>query len=182
VAGWRLLFAWHVASHVIHAMSAACARPCGRSPRANPLFLIDESGCYPLPSVTQTCAPVGQTPILREWWARDHLSTISAISPAGKLYFHAQEGAINPADVTALLEHLRREVSGRMVMIWACAPIHHRRAIRGCLANGAAQRLHLERLRAYAPELNPGKGLRQQLKGVERRHVGGCNIPHRRHT
>jgi hypothetical protein len=117
VAGWRLLFSWHVASHVIHAMSAACARPCGRSPRANPLFLIDESGCYPLPSVTQTCAPVGQTPILREWWARDHLSTISAISPAGKLYFHAQEGAINPVDVTALLEHLRRIESGTSTLL-----------------------------------------------------------------
>jgi hypothetical protein len=49
------------------------------------LFCIDESGVYPLPSVVRPYAPVGHTPILREWWARDHLSAISAISPEGKL-------------------------------------------------------------------------------------------------
>ena len=130
----------------------------------------------------RTYAPVGQTPVLREWYTRDHLSAISALSPAGKLYFHSQERAINSDDVVAFPEHLLREVSGRLVVIWDGAPMHRSQVIREFLAHGAAQRLHLERLRAYAPELNPGKGLRQQLKGVERRHVGGCNIPHRRHT
>ena len=134
-----------------------------------------------MPSVTRTYAPVGQTPILREWWTRDHLSAISAISPEGKLYFHAQEGAINSADVTAFLEHLLREVSGRIVIIWDGAPIHRSRVIRDFLANGAAPRLHLERLPAYAPELNPGEGLWQQLKGVELRNVCCFNIPHLRH-
>jgi transposase len=50
--------------------------------------------------------------------------------------------------------------------------------MREFLANGAAQRLHLERLPAYAPELTPGESLWQQLKGVEVRHVCGFNIPH----
>jgi hypothetical protein len=38
----------------------------------------------------------------------------------------------------------------------------------------------VERLPAYAPELNPGEGLWQQLKGVERRNVCGVDIPHLR--
>ncbi len=38
--------------------------------------------------------------------------------------------------------------------------------------------MHLERLPAYAPELNPGEGLWQQLKGVELRHVCCFDIPH----
>ena len=38
--------------------------------------------------------------------------------------------------------------------------------------------MHLERLPAYAPELNPAEGLGPQLKGVERRHVCCCTIPH----
>ena len=50
----------------------------------------------------------------------------------------------------------------------------------GFLANGAAQRLHLERLPAYAPELNPGEGLWPQLKGVELRNLCCFNIPHLR--
>jgi transposase len=96
----------------------------------------------------RTYAPIGQTPILREWYTRDHLSAISAISPAGKVYFHSQDGAITSADVVTFLEHLLREVSGRMVIIWDGAPIHRSHLIQEFLANGAAQRLPLERLPA----------------------------------
>ena len=45
-----------------------------------------------------------------------------------------------------------------------------------------ASALRLERLPAYAPELNCGEGLWQQLKGVEPRHTCGFNIPHRTHA
>jgi len=128
----------------------------------------------------RTYAPVGQTPILREWWTGDHLSAISAVSPEGKLYFHSQDHAIDSADVVTFLEHLRREVSGPMVIIWDGAPIHRRHRLKEFLVHGAAQRLHLERLPAYAPELNPGEGLWQQLKGVERRNVCCFDISHLR--
>ena len=121
---------------------------------------------------------MGQTPILREWWTRDHLSAISAISLAGKLYFHCQDHALDSSDVVAFLEHLLREVPGRMVLIWDGSPIHRSQVIREFLANGAAQRLHLERLPAYAPELNPDEGVWQQLKGVELRNVCCVDVPH----
>ena len=145
------------------------------------LFFLDESGFYPLPSVVRTYAPVGQTPLLREWWTREHLSAISAISPEGKLYFQSQDHAMDSSDVVAFLEHLLREVPGRMVLIWDGAPIHRSHVIKAFLAEGAAQRLHVERLPAYAPELNPGEGLWQPLKGVELRNVCCCNIPPLRH-
>jgi transposase len=48
------------------------------------------------------------------------------------------------------------------------------------LANGAARRLHLERLPAYAPGLNPGEGLWQPLTGVELRNLCCLNLPHLR--
>ena len=134
-----------------------------------------------MPSVVRTYAPVGQTPIVQEWWTRDHLSAISALSPEGKLYCHWQDRAFNSDDVVAFLEDLLREVPGRLVVIWDGAPIHRSHVIREFLANGAAQRIHLERLPAYAPELNPGEGLWQQRKGVELRHVCCCDIPHLRH-
>jgi transposase len=144
-------------------------------------LFIDESGFYPLPSVVRTYAPVGQTPIVREWCPRDHLSASSAISPEGKLYFHSQAHPLNADDGVAFLNHLLREVPGRVVIIWDGAPIHRSQVIRDFLAKSAAQRLHLERLPAYAPELNPGEGLWQQLNGVELRHVCCFNIPHLRH-
>jgi transposase len=144
------------------------------------ILFLNESGFYPLPSVVRTYAPVGRTPIRREWCTRDHLAAISAISPEGKVYFHSQDDALYSDDVVAFLEHLLREVPGRMVLIWDGAPIHRRHRITEFLANGAAQRLHVERLPAYAPELNPGEGLWQQLKGVELRYVCGFDIPHLR--
>jgi transposase len=128
----------------------------------------------------RTYAPVGHTPILRAWWTRDHLSAISALSPEGKLYFHCQDDAMNSADVVALLEHLLREVSGRMVIIWDGSPIHRSQTIQEFLANGAAQRIHLERLPAYAPELNPDEGIWQQLKGIELRNLCCFDLHHLR--
>jgi transposase len=130
--------------------------------------------------VVRTYAPIGQTPILQEWCTRDHLSAISAISPEGKLYFRSQDRALDSVDVVAFLEHLLREVPGRMVLLWDGAPIHRSHVIKEFLANGAAPRLHLERLPAYAPELNPGERLWQQLKGVELRNLCCFNIPHLR--
>jgi transposase len=131
--------------------------------------------------VVHTYALVGQTPMLREWWTRDHLSAISAISPEGKWYFRSQDCAMNAADVVACLDHLIREVSSRVVIIWDGAPIHRSHLIQEVLASGAAKRLHLERLSACAPELNPDEGVWQQLKGVERRNVCCFDLPHLQH-
>jgi transposase len=154
----------------------------GAEAQQQSIFYIDESGFYPLPSVMRTYASVGHTPILREWWTRDHLSASSALSPEGKLYFHCQHDcqhdAMNSEDVMAFLEHLRREVPGRMVRIWDGSPIHRSHTIQAFLANGAAPRLHWEHLPAYAPELNPDEGVWQQLKGVELRHVWCVDLPH----
>src|SRR5688572_14711088 len=82
----------------------------GAQAQQQTIVFIDKSGFYPLPSVVRSYAPVGHTPILREWWTRDHLSAISAVSPEGKLYFACQDYALNSEDVVAFLEHLLLEV------------------------------------------------------------------------
>jgi hypothetical protein len=71
-------------------------------------------------------------------------------------------------------------VPGRTVLIWDGASLHRSHPIQECLSNGAAHRLHLERLPAYAPELNPGEGLWQPRKGVELRHMSCFTVPHLR--
>lgn len=89
---------------------------------------------------------------------------------------------MNSADVVAFGEHLLREIPGRMLIMWDGAPIHRRQAIKAFLANDAAERLHLERLSVYVPELNPGEGLWKQLKGGELRNVCCVNLPPLRHN
>jgi transposase len=152
----------------------------GAETQPHTIRFVDESGFYPCPSVVRTYAPVGQTPIVREWWTRDHLSAISALSLEGKRYFHSQGGALKSEAVIAFLEHLLREVPGRLVLTGDGSPIHRSRTVKEFLASGAAQRLHWERLPAYAPELNPDEGLWQPLKGGERRHLCGFHLPHLR--
>jgi hypothetical protein len=63
----------------------------GAEAQEQTILFLDESGFYPLPSVVRTYAPVGQTPVLREWWTRDHLSAIAALAPEGTLYNPAQK-------------------------------------------------------------------------------------------
>jgi transposase len=130
--------------------------------------------------VVRTYAPVSHTPILQAWWTRAPLSAISAISREGQRYCHGQEGALNSADVVAFLEHLRREGPGRLIVIGDGAPIQRSRVIPAFLANGARQRLDVERLPADAPDLHPGEGLWAQLKGVELRHVCCFSLTHLR--
>ena len=45
------------------------------------LVFVDESGFYLLPGVVRTYGPRGKRPLLKEWQSRDHLSTLSGITP-----------------------------------------------------------------------------------------------------
>ena len=54
-----------------------------------------------------------------------------------------------------------------MLLIWDGSPIHRGRAVKEFLSAGAANRLHLERLPGYAPDLNPDEGIWNYLKRVE---------------
>ena len=130
--------------------------------------------------MVRTSAPRGRTPVLQEWWTREHLSAISALSPEGTLSCLRQDHALTSAEVVACLEPLLREVPGRRGSTWDGAPRHRRQVMKECLAPGAAQRVHVERLPAYAPELNPGEGRWAQLTGVELRKLCGVNLPHLR--
>lgn len=127
--------------------------------------------------MVHTYAPRGKTPVLRHKLTRDHLSAISGITPQGQLYLMVQDGSICSPDVIVFLQHLLREVEGKLLIVWDGGAIHHSDAIRDFLASGAAQRLHLERLPAYAPELNPDEGIWAYLKYVELRNLPCQDVP-----
>jgi transposase len=144
------------------------ARPSSKARAEDRTILfVDEAGFYLLPFVTRTYAPVGQTPVLRAPLSHDHLSVISALAPDGRLFTHVQEEAFRGPAIVAFLRQLLRQVRGKLLVIWDGAPIHRCRAVKDFLAAGAAKRLHLERLPAYAPELNPDEGVWNLLKRGE---------------
>lgn len=133
-----------------------------------------------LPSVVRTFAPRGKTPILREHLTRDHLSVISGVTPEGKLYMRVQETPYRSPDVVRFLRHLLRHIRGKVLVLWDGAPIHRSQVVKDYLASGATKRLHLERLPAYAPEINPDEGVWGYLKGVELRNLPCRDLNHLR--
>jgi transposase len=143
------------------------------------IVFVDESGFYLLPGLVRTYAPCGQTPILRSVCTRDHVSVMSGITMDGRLYTLVREEALDSLDSVLFLKHLRPHVSERLLVIWDGSPIH-KGQVRTFLAEGGARQIHLEQLPPYAPDLNPGEGVWQQLKHVEMRNLCCLNLAHLR--
>lgn len=141
------------------------------------MLWVDESGFYLLPMVLRTYAPRGQTPVLREFLTRDHLSAISGITPQGDLYMMVQEEAYRGPTIVKFLKHLLRHVGGKLLIIWDGAPIHRAQVVKDFLRGGGAQRIHLEILPGYAPDLNPDEGIWNYLKRVEMKNLSCPDVP-----
>ncbi len=132
---------------------------------------VDEAGFYLLPARVRTYAPRGQTPILRVPVTRDHLSAIGALTADGRVLMQVQTQAFRGPRVVQFLRHLLRHITGKILVIWDGSPIHRSLVVKQFLADGGAERIWLEQLPAYAPELNPVEGIWRQLKRVQLRNV-----------
>jgi transposase len=120
-----------------------------------------------LPALVRTYAPRGQTPILRAPLQWEHLSVIAALAPTGKLYTQVLAHSVKGRDVVRFLRHLLQQIPGKLLIVWDGLPAHRSQAVKDFLAQGAAERIHLQALPAYAPELNPVEGVWNYLKRVE---------------
>jgi transposase len=129
-----------------------------------------------LPASVRTYAPKGETPIVRAPCSYDHLSVISGITPNGKLLMPFHEQSIRGQQVVDFLHHLLRHIPGKLLVIWDGASIHRCKAVKQFLATGGSERVHLERLPGYAPDLNPDEGIWCYLKQVELRNVVCADI------
>jgi transposase len=119
---------------------------------------VDEAGFYLLAAAITTWAPRGKTPILKyPFW--EHLSVISAMTPEGQLYTMIQDKSFKGADVVRFLKHLLRHIAGKLLVIWDGLPAHQGQPVKDFLSEGGTQRIHLERLPGYAPDLNPDEGV-----------------------
>ncbi len=131
----------------------------------------DESGFYLLPGVVASWAPRGETPILREWLTRDHLSMIGALTADGRWLTQVRDEAFDGLAVVEFLRALMRSIPGKLLVLWDGAPIHRSKKVKEFLSRGAARRLRLEQLPGYAPELNPVEKVWKHLKTVELKNL-----------
>lgn len=95
---------------------------------------------------------------------RAHLSLIAAIAPNGRLYVAGQDQAFTSEAIVWFLSKLCSRYRKRdLVVIWDGASIHRSAAVKAFLSDRPG-RVHLERLPAYSPELNPVELVWSHLK------------------
>jgi transposase len=145
------------------------------------LVFWDESGVSLLPVTRRTWAPRGVTPILRHHfnWKRASLAAALCYGSRGggaQLAFHRQADAYDTDTLISALGGLRRFLGGqRATLLWDGLPAHRSRAMRAWLRTQRSW-LVVERLPAYAPELNPVEALWANLKGVELANLAGDTL------
>ena len=134
------------------------------------IALIDESGLMMGPLLRRTWAPKGQTPsITQSGGHRQKVSVAAAVwlSPRRDhlgLYFHTlADGYFDNWYVTAFVEAMLQDLSGRFVVVWDGGTMHKGEPILALEAQ-FADRLSLERLPPCAPMLNPVEPLWSWLK------------------
>jgi putative transposase len=133
------------------------------------IVLIDESGLLMAPVVRRSQAPRGQTPVVKhKAKQREKVSLIAALSlsPVQRhlgLYFQTYPNDyVDNAKAAEFLRQLLRHLRGRVIVVWDGGPMHRGPALRRLLQRHP--RLTLEKLPAYAPELNPVEYLWNYLK------------------
>jgi transposase len=119
---------------------------------------------------------VGETPLWHAPLTHHHLSVISGITLHGKLYSRMQQEAFTSEGCMRFLEHLQKQIPGKILLLWDGAPIPRSPQIEKYLADAAAARLPLEGLPGYAPELNPDEGRWRHLKFVQLKNVCCRNL------
>lgn len=87
---------------------------------------------------------------------------------AGGLVFATQPGAYNTETLIEFLRSLRAHLGhdAKVTLLWDGLPSHRSRQMTEFIA-GCRGWLRVERLPAYAPELNPVEGLWGNVKGTE---------------
>ena len=103
--------------------------------------------------------------MLQETFNWKSLSIIGGLA-RWRFYFQIHAGSIKSLQVVEFLQHLQRHIRGKMLVIWDGAPIHRSVLVKDCVA-ASQGRITLERLPAYAPELNPVEYMWGHLKTHE---------------
>jgi len=112
-------------------------------------------------------------------WKRASMAAALGYRPDGtkaRLCFHLQADSYDTDSLIGVLEQLAGFYQGqRVVLLWDGLSSHWSHKMRAHLA---AQRdwLTVERLPAYAPELNPVEYLWANLKGAELANFGGDTV------
>jgi transposase len=129
----------------------------------------DEFGFSFQESLATTWARKGKRPVFRRVSKeRRALSTAVALTFSGKIYKRHFEGSIKSENLIETLEHVQRQIPGKIILIWDRASIHLSKLTKAYLQDHPE--ILIEELPAYAPELDPEEychgNVKQHLKNA----------------
>ena len=110
----------------------------------------------------RTWSPKGQTPILQYNFNWDKMSAVAGITFCN-FYFRLYKGSVKSAEVVEFLTALLRHIPGPLTIVWDRLSAHKSRITNDFIAQHR-QRLSVEYLPGYAPELNPVEYIRAYWK------------------
>jgi hypothetical protein len=145
------------------------------------VVFFDESALSLTPNVRHTWAPRGQPPVLTHPfnWKRASMAAGLCYGVRGggaQLCFHVQAGNYDTDSLIEVLGELRRFLGGeKATLLWDGLPAHRSAAMRAWIGRQRSW-LVVERLPAYAPDLNPVEGLWSSLKAVELANLTGPTL------
>jgi transposase len=129
------------------------------------IVFVDESGLSMRPARKNTWAPTGQTPILEFNFNWKKLSAIGGVS-FRQIYFQLHEGSIKSQEVIAFVGYLLQQIRRKLIIVWDGLGAHWSGEVKAYIES-LGDKVLLEQLPAYAPELNPVEYLWAQLKQHE---------------
>ena len=121
----------------------------------------------------RTWAPRGKTPVLvhrHRNWTRISAAAFLCYRWDGcraRLYIQLRPGSYNEESLIEVLKDVRRHFRGhKVLLLWDGLTCHKSKLMRAYLESQSSW-LTVERLPAYAPDLNPAEGLWANLKSRE---------------
>jgi len=133
--------------------------------------LDDEAGFQTGPTARTTWALCGRTPVLRcrgRGWGRVNAAAALVVSPGPRRnmrsFFRLYDGTIDGAVFASFMRELLCEIRGGVVIIWDGWSVHKAPEVKALLAE--RERVSVQVLPAYAPELNPVEHLWSHSKEV----------------
>lgn len=127
------------------------------------IFFLDEASVRSDAHRGTTWGKKGETPVVKNSGGRFGLKLISAISPRGDMRFQFIEDRMNSAKFIQFLKKLHKDAGQPVLVITDNAKYHHSKETQKFI-NEQRDKILLEFIPAYSPELNPDEQVWNHLK------------------